>query len=321
MSKFEGNEVDMVGRIGKWIIGVAVFLFVLIGVFSMFYQINAGERGVLLTFGKPDMDAKGEGLHMKIPYVQSVAKMDVKTQKYETDASAASQDLQTVHTKIAVNFKVMPESVPSLYKDIGKDYSDRVIQPSVQEVVKSATAQYSAEELITKREDVKAQIKTKLHERLVSYFINVEDISITNFDFSESFNAAIESKVTLQQLALGAQNKLLQIQFEAQQQIAQAEGVMNSTIALANGEAESVKLRANAQALATVVNAEANAKSTRLNGQAQAEAIELMNRQLATSPAYIELQKANRWSGDVPNYVMGNSMLPIINIPVGETAG
>jgi regulator of protease activity HflC (stomatin/prohibitin superfamily) len=215
----------------------------------------------------------------------------------------------------------MPESVPSIYQGIGIDYSNRVIQPSVQEVVKAATAKFTAEQLINKREDVKGEIKTKLKERLATYFIDVEEISITNFDFSSSFNAVIEQKVTQEQASLVQKNKLAQIEYEAQQVVAAANGQRDSAIAAATGEAESVKLKAAAQAEATLVNAKANAEATKLNGQAQAEAIELMNRQLSTSPAYIELQKANKWSGNVPNYVMGNSMLPIINIPVGETAG
>jgi regulator of protease activity HflC (stomatin/prohibitin superfamily) len=304
------DEEVTASKIGGWIFGIAIFLFIIIGVFQFFYQVDAGERGVLLTFGKPSDVAITEGLHTKIPYVQSVVKMDVKTQKYETDASAASKDLQTVHTKIAVNFKIVPESVPALYKGIGVDYQSRVIQPSVQEVVKSATAQYTAEELITKREEVKSEIKTKLHERLVTYFINVEDISITNFDFSASFNSAIETKVTIEQEALAQKNKLAQVEYEAQQVVAAANGQRDSAIAQATGEAESIRLKAIA-----------NAEAVKITGEAQAYAIEAMNKQLAVSPAYIELKKAERWQGDVPQYVMGNSVLPIINIPVGQALG
>jgi regulator of protease activity HflC (stomatin/prohibitin superfamily) len=310
-----------VGKIAAWLIGIAVFIFVLTGVFGFFYQVNAGERGVLLTFGKPEMQSIGEGLHTKIPFVQSVMIMDVKTQKYETDASAASQDLQTVSTKIAVNFKLMPESVPALYKGIGVDYQNRVIQPSVQEVVKAATAKYTAEQLITKREDVKSEIKAKLKERLVTYFIDVEEISITNFDFSPSFNAVIEQKVTQEQSSLVQKNKLAQIEYEAQQVVAAANGQRDSVIAGATGEAKSIELKAVAQAEATRVNAIADAEAMRIKGQGQADAIEAMNKQLSTSPAYVELQKVNRWSGNVPQYVLGNSMLPIINIPVGQTTG
>jgi len=179
---------------------------------------------VLLTFGKPNMVAKEEGLHIKFPIAQIIVKMDVRTQKYEADASAASKDLQIVSTKIAVNYHLVPETVPALYKDIGVAYQERVIQPTVQEVVKASTAQFTAEELITKRPEVKENIKELLIERMRPRGIIVEDISITNFDFSESFNSAIENKVTMEQNALAAKNKLEQIKFEAQQKIEEAKG-------------------------------------------------------------------------------------------------
>jgi len=210
-----------------------MFVFIVSGLlFASIYIISAGERGVLLTFGKPSMEAQGEGLHFKIPLVQSIKKMDVKTQKYESDSSAASKDLQVVSTKIAVNYHLVPANVPILYSEIGKDYQDRVIQPMVQEVVKASTAQFTAEELITRRPEVKEKIKELLKERLMERDIIVEDISITNFDFSESFNAAIESKVTAEQLKLKAERDLERIKIEAAQEIESAKA-----------EAESLRLQ------------------------------------------------------------------------------
>jgi regulator of protease activity HflC (stomatin/prohibitin superfamily) len=150
--------------------------------------------------------------------------MDVKTQKYVADATAASRDLQDVKTKIAVNYHILPDSTPQLYKEIGIDYSDRIIQPFEQETVKATTAQFTAEELITKREQVKEQIRVSLAEKLRPRGIVVEDISIVNFEFSPSFTQAIEAKVTAEQNALREKNKLAQVEYEAKQRIAQAEG-------------------------------------------------------------------------------------------------
>jgi len=213
------------------IILVVVFLLLAL-FFSTVYTIGAGQRGILLTFGKPSQVASTEGLHFKFPLAQKVIKMDVKTQKYETDASAASKDLQVVSTMIAVNYHVVPETVPVLYQEIGIYYQDRIIQPAVQEVVKASTAQFTAEELITRRPEVKEKIKELLRDRLNSRGIVVEEISITNFDFSDSFNAAIESKVTAEQLKLKAERDLQRIEIEAQQ-----------TIASAKAEAESLRLQ------------------------------------------------------------------------------
>ena len=203
---------------------VVIGVIVLILFFSSFYQISSGEEGVLLTFSKADPMAKAPGLHFKWPLLQRVIKFDMTTQKYETDASAASHDLQDVHTKVAVNYHLQPGKTPDIFSIIGVYYSDNIIQPSVQEVVKSVTAQYTAEELITKRAEVKEKINTVLKARLSPRNIVVEDLSITNFEFSEAFSHAIESKVTAEQLKLKAERDLERIRVEAEQVVAQAEG-------------------------------------------------------------------------------------------------
>lgn len=202
----------------------AVFIAIFLGLLFLgsWFTIPAGHRGVLITLGKPSEMAYSEGFHLKIPLIQSVIKMNVQTLKYEADASAASKDLQVVSTKVAVNFHILPEKAVTIYRELSPQYDSNVISPALQEVVKSVTAEFTAEELITKRPLAKDQIVHKLRERLDSRGIIVEDISITNFDFSESFNHAIESKVTAEQLKLKADNDLLRIRVEAEQKIASA---------------------------------------------------------------------------------------------------
>jgi regulator of protease activity HflC (stomatin/prohibitin superfamily) len=219
--------------------GVKIFVIIilsLIVLFGSFYTIRAGERGILLTFGKPSANSMNEGLHFKIPIAQEIVKMDVKTQLFEVQkTSSASKDLQTVTTDVALNYYISPESVSEIYKTIGIDYQNKVIAPAVQEVVKSSTAQYTAEEIITKRPEVKTKIDEALIERLKKFNIIVQTISITNFEFSPQFNSAIESKVSQEQASLTAQNKLKQIEFEAQQRITQAKG-----------EAEAIRIQSEA---------------------------------------------------------------------------
>ncbi len=227
MKKMEKKSKTQLEEMG--ISGKKIFSYVLIGVvililLSSFYIIPAGKRGVLLTFGKPNMNAIGEGLHIKVPLVQKIVKISVQTQKYEADASAASSDLQIVTSKIATNYHLESASVPRLYKDVGLDYAIKVIMPLEQEVVKSITAKFTAEELITKREEVRQEIKSTLTERLASRGIVVEEVSIVNFQFSPEFEKAIENKVTQEQNALAAKNKLAQVEYEAQQRVTQAKG-------------------------------------------------------------------------------------------------
>jgi regulator of protease activity HflC (stomatin/prohibitin superfamily) len=208
-----------------WIIVVLSFLgFVFLIVVWPFGTVGAGERGVLLRWGAVTEKVLGEGLYVRVPIMDRVVVMDVKIQKEEVVATAASKDLQTVESKVALNYHIDPTQVSKIYQDIGVEYNIRLIDPALQESVKSTTAKYTAEELITKREDVRDAIKSHLVEKLSPRGIIVDDFNIVNFEFSESFNQAIELKVTAEQSALAAKNKLEQIKFEAEQQVAEARG-------------------------------------------------------------------------------------------------
>lgn len=206
-----GSALQMI-KMGALII---LALAILGSVFGSFYIIDAGERGVLLTWGRPAPSAIDPGLHFKTPWMQSVEIFDVKTQKYEADSSAASKDLQTVSTRIAVNYRLRPEAVPEIYTQLGHYYAERIIQPAVQEVVKASTAKFSAEELITNRTAVKDMILNMLKERLAKSNIDVEEIAIINFEFSPAFKDAIEAKVTAEQQKLKAERDYQRTLIEA----------------------------------------------------------------------------------------------------------
>ncbi len=195
-----------------------VFLFASIG------TVGAGERGILLQFGAVQDRVIGEGLYFTIPFVQTVQKMDVKIQKDEVSASASSKDLQIVTSAVAINYNLVPEAVNRVWQEVGKNYNQRIIAPAIQEAVKAITARFTAEELITKRELVKDEIKNNLRERLARNDIAVVEINITAFDFSRAFNDAIEAKVTAEQLKLKSERDLERIRIEADQRVVEAEG-------------------------------------------------------------------------------------------------
>lgn len=217
------------------VFGAIAFLFLLIILFGTFYTISAGERGVLLTFGNPNMVSQGQGLHFKIPIIQQAIIFDVKTQKYEADLTSASRDLQDVKQKIAINYHILPEQVPTLFTDIGVDYAEKIIYPYEQETNKAVTSQYTAEELITRREEVREKMLVTLKDKLAPRGIIVEEVSILNFEFSPAFTTAIEQKVTAEQLKLKADNDLKRIEVEAQQKITSAKA-----------EAESIRIQSEA---------------------------------------------------------------------------
>ena len=205
-------------------LGIGIFALFLLSIFWPFGTIGAGERGILLRWGAVTGKVLDEGLFFRIPISDRVIVMDVKVQKEQIDASAASKDLQSVSSIVAVNFHISPDKIASLYQEIGVDYKTRFVDPVLQESVKASTAKFTAEELITKRELVRDDIKAHLKEKLEPRGILIDDFNIVDFRFSESFNEAIEAKVTAEQSALAAKNKLEQIKFEADQAIASARG-------------------------------------------------------------------------------------------------
>lgn len=197
---------------------------IIVALFSSVGTIGAGERGILLQFGAVQDKVINEGLYFTIPFVQTVQKMDVKIQKDEVSASASSKDLQIVTSAIAINYNIVPEAVNRIWQEVGKNYNQKIIAPAIQEAVKAITAKFTAEELITKREIVKEEIKTNLTERLAKHDIAVVEINITSFDFSRAFNDAIEAKVTAEQLKLKSERDLERIRIEAEQRVVEAEG-------------------------------------------------------------------------------------------------
>ncbi len=208
--------------IAKWIGWGIVAIIVLSVLFGSFGTIGAGERGIKTRLNAVVGEIQ-PGLYFKTPFIEDVIPFNVQTQKVSQDATAASSDLQDVRTTIAVNYNIAPDKVNVLYQTVGVNYQDVIIDPAIQETVKAATAKYTAEQLVTTREKVRTEIVNALTSKLQALGIIVTQVSITNFSFSKSFNEAIEAKVTAEQNALAAQNKLKQVQFEAQQKVATAE--------------------------------------------------------------------------------------------------
>lgn len=217
-------QKELNAKIAKRLAWGFIAFLILIVLMNTVGMVGAGKRGVLTQFSAVTGNIKGEGLYFKVPFIQSIHKMTVQTQKEQVEATSASKDLQNVHAVIALNYRVNPESVATIYQTVGVNFKENIIDPAIQESVKAITANFTAEELITKREAVREDIKSLLAEKMQPRGIVVEDLNIVNFNFSDSFNTAIEAKVTAEQNALAAKNKLEQVKFEAEQNIAEAKG-------------------------------------------------------------------------------------------------
>jgi len=234
------------------IAGVFLGVVLVVGsvIFGSFTTIPAGQRGVVIRFGAITGNVLGEGLKTKVPFLDSVVKMSVQTQKYEAASTAASRDLQEVKTAIALNWRLDPSLAADVYKTLGLEYIDRIAAPAIQETIKQVTARYNAEDLILKREEVKGAISESLAARLLERGIIAETVSITDFQFSATFIAAIEAKVAAEQSVLESKNKLERVKVEAQQREAVEQGEAAARIAKAQGEAEYIRIVTDAQVAA-----------------------------------------------------------------------
>ena len=190
--------------------------------------VSAGSVGVVTQFGAVTGKNFEQGLHFKVPYIQGVTTFDVRTQKDQVDAAAASKDLQEVKSTIAVNYHLDSTNASVVFREVGTRYKERVVDPAVQESFKFTTAQFTAEELITQRESVKAKAYGFLKERLAKFHVIVDEFNIVNFDFSAEFNHAIEQKQVAQQNVEKAKRDLERIEVEAKQKIAEATGQAES---------------------------------------------------------------------------------------------
>jgi len=205
------------------IIGVIIFL-VLITFFSAIRTIGTGQVGVVTIYGKVTGRELGEGMHLVLPWgINSVAIYDVKVQKETVDSTAASADLQDVTSQIVLNYRLNRGEVSRIHQTIGPEYVLKIITPAINEVFKAASAQYTASELITDRNRLKAEAQKSLAERLKDYGIEVDQLSITNFSFSDSFSKAIEDKQVAQQNAERAKFNLEAARTDAEAQKVQAE--------------------------------------------------------------------------------------------------
>jgi regulator of protease activity HflC (stomatin/prohibitin superfamily) len=184
----------------------------------------------------------GEGIHFIIPFAEQVVPLEVRTLKFQADASAASNDLQEVQTTIALNYHISPSQPNIIYQQLGADYADRIIAPTIQESVKASVAKFNAEELITKRATAKAVIAQSIANTLGARDIVVETVFITDFKFSQAFASQVESKVVAFQKFLTEQNNLKAIQVIANQTVVQAQAAARANVAKANGESQAIKI-------------------------------------------------------------------------------
>ena len=273
-------------------LAIAVFL-ALIVLPNCFATVPVGSTGIMLTMGKVEDTALPEGMHFKIPFVQRIVSMDNRVKKLELSTEAFSKDIQTVSATLAVNYRLQTEKTFEIYKTTGTAYEDNLIVPATHEVLKSVCAQYTAEELISKRAESSDMMRDELDAKLSGMGISVTDFNIIDFDFSDEFISAVESKQVAEQLKKKAAT-------ENETAIAQAEREKQVAIKQSEAQAESVRIAAQAEA-----------DAVKLAADAEAYRLQKINEQLTEKT--IQNTLAERWDGKLPG-VVGSGVTGILNL-------
>lgn len=204
-----------VGRIAGLSLAVVV---VLVGLLGSVKTIGAGEVGIVTRFGEVNRVAES-GLTFKIPFIESMVKMETRVQKQEVQTDAATKDLQEVNGSLAVNFSITNENALRIFKELGTNYDETIITPILHESFKQGVSGYTAEQLMANRTAVKVAIQEMLEDRLAVYGITVVDANITDLNFSTEFNKAIEQKAVAQQEVEKAKQELERVKVEAESKV------------------------------------------------------------------------------------------------------
>ena len=284
---------------GKWIVVALVLFFGFIVINDTYVIVNSGHVGVVRMLGAVQPTPLPEGFHLKKPFLDRVEEMDIRLTKEESQGGAASKDLQNVSTKVTVQYSLTGAVAPKTYQKIGvrRTVAATLINPAILESVKAVTAKYTAEELVTRRAEVKLQtqeaidkfIQITLKQKGAEGALTIANVAITDFDFSTEFNRAIEEKVKAEQDALKAVNEKLR-------RVTQAE----------------------AAAAERTLAADARAYEIEVSSKARADAIRREAQALKNNPELIQLRMAEKWDGVLPR-VTGEGMIPLINL--GDLTG
>ena len=287
------------------IIAVVVIVLSLIILPSLkcFKQVDAGFRGIKLVWGKVASDSLPEGLYFFNPISTNIVAMDTRLQRKTTKLETYTKDIQQANIYLTVNFYVDPTNAHNLYQRIGLNYHNTLIEPAVLSATKDVVGKIEADKFINNREVVTQEIKEKLASSLEGSHVIIQSVAIEDIAFSSAFEAAIEAKQIATQEAIKSQNETVRIAEEAKQQVIKA-----------RAESDSKKAQSDADAYAIQVESKAKADAIRQMGIAEAEAIEKKSKALSQNAKLVELTKAEKWNGQLPQNMYSNGPVPFLDI-------
>ncbi len=284
---------------------VGLGVLVIIGSISYlgFSQIDAGFRGVKLTWGKVVSESLPEGLYFYNPISTSIVEIDTRLQREKIQLETYTKDIQQATMKLTVNYNIDPTKAHELYQRIGLAYQTTLIEPNVLSSVKDVVGKVEADKFVNDRAIVTQEIKEKISSILAPSHIIVQEVAIEDIAFSAAFENAIEAKQIATQDAIKSQNETVRVTEEGKQQVIKAKA-----------DADSQKAASDARAYAIKVESEAKAEATKQIGLAEAAAIREKSKALSENSKLVELTKAEKWNGSLPQNMYGSAPLPLINL-------
>ena len=229
------------GIIGGTIGGIIM----IIGFAGPFVEVPAGNVGVVTNFGSVQTVTLEPGLHVVVPIYQRVTNVDTRVQPHEfKEIDAASKELQTVKLTGVMNYHIDGQFASDLFQRVGVDFAAKIIDPAFNDFIKTVVPDYSVNDILAKRDEIRSLAKAQLAANLSQYHIIVDDIYISNIAFSDAFQQAIEAKQVAQQQVQTEQQILAQKQIQAQQVVAAAKGEADANVTLAEGQAKANQLLA-----------------------------------------------------------------------------
>ena len=281
------------------VLAVIVILAALIIFFRCTVQIDTGYTAIVTTFGKVEDYTLEAGFHMKSPF-QEIILMDNREQKTPFSTQAFSSDIQQVDIVGSINYAINKATAMTLFKEVGTDYFSKLVNPRMLENTKAVFSKYTAENLVSAREQLSIQIRDNLSKEMERYGISIISVSIENIDFTDAFTDAVEAKQVAAQRKLQAEIEQEQKTMETQQQ------------------AQRQKIEADAKAEVVKINADAEAYSTKVKAEAEAEANQKIAQSLTEN--LIQFTQVNNWNGQLPTYVSGGAAeaLPVLTLNAAE---
>jgi regulator of protease activity HflC (stomatin/prohibitin superfamily) len=261
-----------------YVIVIVAALLLLIGVLTSGFAVQAGNVGVVTTFGRAEPGVLEPGFHLRVPFVNHIHQIDVRVQPHTfQEIDAASQEQQSVKLTGTMNYHLDPQRANELFQKVGLDFATKVIDPAFSDFIKEVVPRYRANEILQKRDEIRRNTRDKLSENLSGYGIIVDDIYISNIAFSEEYQQAIERKQTAQQNVGHEEQLLAQKEIQARQRVVEAKGLAEAAVETAKGEAEANRVRAE-----------------------------------SLSPALVQYLQTQRWDGRLPQVTSGG--VPLIDI-------